>query len=373
MTARRMRIAHVIHSLGAGGAEAVLTELVTPAREAGMDLLVVGLSDAEDDRAAVSLRAVGAPVHELHAGRYDLRAAVAVREVLLREHVDLVHTHLKHADVIGGLAARRAGLPAVSTLHLIEAEPSGWVDRARVRTAVLARNRLFQRVIVLSRAQRDWYGELSRGAPIRLIPNGVRPPRSLEDPTRVRTRLRVRRDEVLAVTVSLMRPEKGHADLLAALRRVGHDVVVALAGDGPLLSDTRAAVAADPVLRRRVRVLGFRDDVDDLLSAADFVVHPSRADALPTALISALAAGRPVVATRVGGIPDIVTRDCGVLVPSGDVAALAAAIDGVAADQARRKQMSTAALARYQAEFSADVWADRLATTYRELLQLPTT
>lgn len=368
MTTSRLRVAHVIHSLGAGGAEAVLAELAEPARSAGVDMMVVALSDAEDDRAAAALRQSGTPVHQLHAARYDLRAVGTLHGILVRESVQVVHTHLKHADVVGGLAARWAGLPAVSSLHVIEDEHADWVHRARVRVAERARRALFRRVLVLSQAQRDWYLTVSPGAAVQRIPNGVRPPVPSADQELIRARLGVQPDDLLAVTVSLMRPEKGHADLLSALRQLGDtDVVVALAGDGPLLGDIRREVDADPVLAERVRVLGYRTDVDDLLAAADVVIHPSHADALPTALISALASGRPVLATRVGGIPDIVTPDCGALVPARDAGALATTLRSLLADPVRRARMGEAAKRRYEAEFSADAWATRLAALYRDI------
>jgi len=364
----RTRVAHIIHSLGAGGAEAVLTELAEPARAAGIDVVVVGLSDAEDDRAAVALQEAGVSVYQLHAGRDDPRSVAAVRRILVREGAQVVHTHLKHADIVGGLAARWAGLPAVSTLHVIEDTPADLLQRARVRAAVQARERLFRRVVVLSRAQRDWYLTVSPGASVELIPNGVGAPRPTVGRDGLREGLGVGPGGTLAVVVSLMRPEKGHADLLDAVRQLGGtDVTVALAGDGPLLGDIREQVVADPALTERVRVLGYRTDVDELLEAADIVVHPSSADALPTALIRALGSGRPVVATRVGGIPDIITEECGVLVPAGDTQALAEAIASLTSDPARRTRMGKAARRRYEAEFSASVWAARLAALYRDI------
>lgn len=365
----RLRVAHVIHSLGSGGAEALLVELAEPAREAGIDVVVVGLSDADDDRTALALRRSGVPVHQLHLRRYDPRAVRQLGRVLTRERVDLVHTHLKHADLVGGLAAHRARLPAVSTLHVIEDSRGTTAHRARVRLAALARQRLFRRVVVLSRAQRDWYARFSPGTPTRLIPNGIRPPTPQAPVTEVRSRLGVAPDELLAVTVSLMRPEKGHDVLLDAVRLMRtRQVVVALAGDGPLLESVRARVRADPELTRRVRVLGFRHDVDDLLAAADLVVHPSLADALPTALISALGAGRPIVATEVGGIPDVTAGGCAVLVPPSDPAALATALDDVVGDLGRRTAMGAAARQRFGEHYAAPVWVARLADLYREVL-----
>ncbi|MFC7621700.1 glycosyltransferase [Microlunatus sp. GCM10028923] len=367
---RPVHVVHIIHSLGAGGAESALVELAGSARRAEVELTVIALSDAVDHHAAVRLREAGVTVHELHAGRYDLRAVGRVTRLLRRLRPDLVHTHLKHADLVGGLAARRLGLPAVSTLHVIEPPPAGWPDRVRIGLAVLARRRLFARVIAVSSAQQDWYRSLTgRADGLVRIPNGVAHP-GPTDPRAVRTELGVRPGELLAVTVSLLRPEKGHALLLDAVRRYAGDppLVFALAGDGELLPELTDRVAADPILRDRVRLLGYRSDVDALLAAADLVIQPSLADALPTAVISALAAGRPVVATAVGGLPDLITPQCGRLVPAGDPDALAAAVAEVVGDPALRRRLGLAARERHRRCFSAVGWAKQLRALYDEVL-----
>ena len=123
-TTRPLKVAHIIHSLGPGGAEHVLVDLAGAASSAALDLLVVALSPVPDAVHAHDLRRLGVPVVELGLGRWDLRA-VPRTVSLLREHgVEIVHTHLKHADLVGSLAAARLGIPAVSTLHLIESAPA---------------------------------------------------------------------------------------------------------------------------------------------------------------------------------------------------------------------------------------------------------
>lgn len=363
---RPLRVAHVIHSLGGGGAEGLLVEIARGAAAAGLEIVVIGLSDAEDDRVAAQLVRAGARVHQLHAGRYDVTAVVRVARLLRRERVDVVHTHLKHADLVGGVAARLVGLASVSTLHVIEAQPTSLAAKLRVRLAVSARSLLAQRVIALSQAQRRWYAALGGARRLIVIPNGVREPLPKRTRDEVRAELDVPDGVPLLLTLSLMRPEKGHEVYLDALADLPADVeyVAALAGDGPLLEAIRARVAAEPALARRVRVLGFRRDADDLLQAADVVVHPSLADALPTALISAIAAGRPVLATQVGGIPDIVQEAAGVLVPPGDSRALKEGIMTVLGDKSAWAEMGVAARAHYESTYTANGWLTALRRTY---------
>ncbi len=371
-----LRVAHVIHSLGPGGAESVLVELAQSAADAGMTLVVIGLSGTRNQRAVPMLQAAGAQVHLLGASRYDPSAVLGTARILHRERVDVVHTHLKHADVVGGLAARLLGLPVVSTLHVIET-PSTLIGRLRVQLAARARGRLAARVIALSTAQRDWYASVAPSAPVVLLPNGVAEPTVTRDRDAVRRSLGVPPDGVLGVTVSLMRPEKGYDVLLEAVRRLPDSLplVLALAGDGPLLDEVRRSVDDDSRLATRVRVLGFREDVPDLLAAADFVVHPSREDALPTALISALAASRVVLASRVGGIPDVTDPSCAVLVPPGDGPALAQALHDLVnflrTEPRGRASMEESARTRYRTQFSAVVWTERLLRVYDEVLSEP--
>jgi glycosyltransferase involved in cell wall biosynthesis len=360
--------------LGAGGAETVLVELAKAAPP-GLRLIVVGLSDARNDdridnRVAAELRELGTTVYELRAARYDPTAAFRLAKILRDERVDVVHTHLKHADIVGGLAAKLAGLPSVSTLHTIDI-PTSKMHRLRVRTAVFARRSLSSTVIALSTAQLRWYHEYAGGhAAVTMIPNGVMEPQPTRDPASIREEIGVPPDALLALCVSLMRPEKGHAELLEAVRLVSPDspVVFALAGDGPLLVNIRSIVQSDVLLRGRVRLLGFRSDVDDLVSACDFVVQPSLEDALPTALISALASGRPIVATNVGGIPDIVGPGCGILVdprPSSLSAAIAEMVDTIRSKPEAVQAIRRVARERYETRFSAETWVRGLREVYQ--------
>lgn len=374
-----LTVAQVIHSLGSGGAEAMLVELAGVARSGGLRLIVIGLSDAQsadgvDNRVVPKLRELGATVYEMHTARYDFSAAFGLAKILRDEHVDIVHTHLKHADVVGGAAARLARIPSVSTLHVIDI-PTTRMHHARVKFGLFARQRLSSNVIALSSAQRAWYDELGGDeSSIVVLPNGIGEPAVEADRVALRAELDVPEGALLAVCVSLMRPEKGHADLVEAVRLLPADLplVVAMAGDGPLLVGIRTMVESDPILRQRIRVLGFRSDVADLIDASDFIVHPSLEDALPTALISALAGAKPIVATKVGGIPDIVGPGCGMLVQSGNPTALSSGIAEMALaamhDSAAFADMRQAARERYESNFSAQVWVKNLRGVYQRAI-----
>jgi glycosyltransferase involved in cell wall biosynthesis len=231
------------------------------------------------------------------------------------------------------------------------------------------------RVIAVSEAQRRWYTEAYSVAVDRVvtIPNGIQPPPPPPDPEdrrALRASLGAPEDAVLALSMSVMRPEKGLDDLLAAAAALPDDspIMIVLAGDGEERPRLEALAVSDRRIARRVRFAGWRDDAAELIHATDLLVHPSHADALPTALILALGAGVPIVATRVGGIPEIVTDDVGVLVPARDPVRLAASINDLAGATVRRQNMSSAARRRFAERYDAAVWARRLVSLYRQVL-----
>jgi glycosyltransferase involved in cell wall biosynthesis len=183
----------------------------------------------------------------------------------------------------------------------------------------------------------------------------------------MRAELGLADEALLLVMLGIMRPGKGHEQLLRALQQLGDPgrPTVALAGDGPLRDELEILARGSST---RTLFLGFVDEVDRLLQAADLMVHPSLFDALPTALLQGLAHGLPIVASAVGGIPEIVGTDTGVLVPPGDIAALAGAITDLALDRPRRRAYGLTARAKFEQEFEVSVWAARLRHLYEEVL-----
>lgn len=368
----RLRVAHIIHSLGPGGAENVLVELAGVVDTADLDLLVIALSPHPRPVHAQALRDLGVEVVELGLGRWDPRAVARTIAVLRAARPDVVHTHLKHADLAGALAGAVLDLPVVSTLHIVEDAPAGALGRYKRSAGLAVRRRTAARTVALSSAQRTWYRQLAgteRGLVV--LPNGVTDP----GPTDAARRGRVRAElglvdgRPLVVSASLMRPEKGHALLLDAVSQLPETSrpLVALAGDGELRQDLETRVAADPRLSDRVVFLGYREDVPALLGAADLVLHTSLADALPTTVMQALAVGVPVVATRVGGIPDIVGADAGLLVPT-EPAAVAAAVHRLLGDPELRARMGLAGRDRFLKSFEAVGWAAQLRSLYDAVL-----
>lgn len=366
-----LRVCHIIHHLAPGGAERLLVELAGAAAAEQLELSVLSIMASDRYPYAANLRAHGVPVADLGGtNRWDPRSVVRGVRFLRDLKPDLLHTHLKHADIVGAVASARLGTPMVSTLHQIENSQTP-IQHIKLRAGAWARMHQARRTIAVSDAQRSWYIGAFPVPPadVVTIRNGVTLP-----PPRVHARRRIRAefglsDEcVVAVMLGVMRPGKGHEQLLRAVRLLGErsSVHVLLAGDGPLRPKLEETARTNG--HHRVSFAGWRSDVSDLLVAADIVVHPTLFDALPTALIEALAAGRPSVASKVGGVPEIVTGGCGILVEPDRPEQLAAALTALAEDGDRRRGLGQRARERYEAEFSAAQWAARLRSLYDEVM-----
>jgi glycosyltransferase involved in cell wall biosynthesis len=328
-------------------------------RRFGIDLDVIALTGDADVHNIARLQASGVRVQVLGLRARDPRGALRLRTALKAARPDVVHSHGRQADALSGMLVPRLGLPRVSTLHLVEDAATGPRRAAQVLVARL-RHRAGGRLLCVSDFQRERYVAAFPWAAgtTSVIYNGVIAPTDRIRPTRpVRS--------VLAL--GLLRPDRGHEYLVDAAALLPADVVIRIAGDGPLRSHLASAISALPAGSASVRMLGFRADIHELLDQTTVLAHPSLADALPTAVIHALASGVPVVATAVGGTPEVLPPGTGVLVPSRDAAALADAIGVLLRDPERQAALAAAGRLHYERTFSAETWVGRLAELYAEM------
>jgi glycosyltransferase involved in cell wall biosynthesis len=372
---RPIRVHALIDTLGVGGAETVLAEFAAVAPLGGIELSVGYLQDDDDGDAATTARRLRqAGVEPRLAGipgHLGPAAFLAVRRQLADLRPQLVHTHLGYADLLGGPAARSLGIPSVATVHA-HAWPGDARERVKHGAMRLARRASATRLLAVSDSAREAYLASGGMRPERVVVvrNGIAGTPQPGTGRAVRAELGIGEDELVVAMISWLRPEKAHdvalaavAELLASIPQLRLVVV----GDGPLRGEVDRAASA---LGDRALVTGYRPDVMALLDAADVLLHPSRHDALPTTVIEALAASTPVVATRVGGIPEIVDDGVtGVLVPAPPSASeLAAALGALLRDPPRRRRLAAAGLARFEQEFTAARWAARMGELYRSVL-----
>lgn len=345
----------VLPALGAAGAA---VRVCGPATTEAL----FGFTAAGADFVPVEVSAGLAPVADVRAGA-ALRRATA--------DVDLVHAHGLRAGLVAA-AARRSGnrdRPLVLTLH--NALPPGGGPVRRLLE--LAERMAIRGADVVLAASGDLAANAWRhGArDVRLAPVSAPPLPAPDRPAaEVRAELGLADGRPLVVAVGRLHPQKGYDVLLDAAARWAPGPcrpLVAIAGDGPLRAELTARIAAEEL---PVALLGRRSDVADLLAAADLVVLPSRWEARSLTAQEALRAGTPLVATRTGGLPELL-GDGAVLVPAGDAAALAEAVTGLLGDPARAR--SLAAAGRRQAATWPDgaATARQLVALYRELLGAP--
>jgi glycosyltransferase involved in cell wall biosynthesis len=373
-----LRVLMVIDSLGPGGAERLLLDYLPRLAEMGVEARVCVLSERHGNPIAHELRRLGVPVDLVPVRRLaDLAGAMRVVRYIRRVQPDLVHTQLQFADTIGAMAARLLSRPVVSTLHTMSDSPSRSREALRVFVAERSLGASADRIIAVSDAARRYY-ERSTALPARKLTtlrNGIDLPAFRAEVAAsegVRDELGIPGDAVVAATVAVLRPQKGVEIMLRALPALlaeRPELVYLVVGDGPDARRLRG-LAAELGVRDHVRFPGSRTDVARLLGACDLLVHPSLEDALPTSLMEAMAAGLPIVAGAVGGVPEMVEEGrTGRLVPPGDVAALTAAVRELLADADLRAAMGREGELLVAECFDLDTQARRLRDLYLDVLR----
>lgn len=302
---------------------------------------------------AEGLRVEALPLARSFSPRAQWRAYQALLALMRAERPDLVHAHMPISGFLARLAARAAGVPRVAyTCHgFLFNQPGPWWRRALALGIEWTGGRLTDLTLTVSEeeaadARRLWIDRRAIA-----VGNGQDPARFHPDPdarARVRAALGVPDTTPVVIIVSRLVRHKGHPELLAAMEAVpGAELWVV--GDR-LPSDHGQeieALFATSVLGPRLRLLGYRRDVPDLLAAADVFALPSHFEGLPMSVIEAMLTGLPVVATDIRGPREqVVPDETGLLVPPMTVVPLAAALQRLCADPALRARMGEAGCAR---------------------------
>jgi glycosyltransferase involved in cell wall biosynthesis len=337
-----------------GGAESLVTPFMRGIDRDRYDVFVCCLTTIGDNVNARDLDVVNLGARNLR----DVRAFRRLLRFIRENRIDLIHAHLAYAATWAALASRLTGVPSVATLHV--APPSRGAARLRDRLMRFALRRWSKRVIAVSDALRRQYGNDR----FLVAHNGIDVDRFAGSREGSRERIArefgIPRDAKIVTTVSVLREGKGVEVLLRAFDQID-DAYLLIIGDGPKREEWQALANND-----RIRWAGFRRDVDALLPGCDLFVLASFEDAFPTVLLEAMAAGLPVVASRVGGIPEITDE---VLVSPGDAGALANAMRELLADDERRRAMGDAARVRARERFSTAAWIARLEDIYSRVLR----
>jgi glycosyltransferase involved in cell wall biosynthesis len=301
-------------------------------------------------------------------GDTDLTLVPRLRRLIRRTRPDIVHLHSRRgADVLGALAARLShpAPPVVLSRRVDNPEPRPWV---RVKY------RLYDKVVTISQGIRRVL--LEEGVPPEKV---VCVPSAVDDQAFAQACDRGWFEQELGVAsgvrtvgvIAQLIERKGHRQLIEALGPVlesHRDVQVLLFGKGPLREQIRAQIAAAG-LEWRVRLVGFHAELPRVLPCLDLVVHPALMEGLGVALLEAAAAGVPLIASRAGGMPEVVRDgENGMLTPPGDINALREALEALLGDPARARAMGRRGREIVAEHFSIDAMVDGNFAVYRSLV-----
>lgn len=361
----RWCIGHVDSERGFSGGEVQVFLLLEGLRQRGHRVVLFcrpgSRSAAEAERRGIEHITV--PM----ANNVDWRGFTHLARAFREFPLDLVHLHTGRANWLGGLAAWRSGIPAVSTRRMDRKIKPNWRNR-------VIYGRFLRRVISISPAVTEC---LRQGGvwleKIDLIPEAVDPARvqPRRTPAEVRAELGASDSDCVLLAMAALVARKGIDVLLMALAMLSAEGLrprLWVAGDGPRGGSLRAQ-AEELGLADQVRFLGERQDSADLLQACDVFVMPSRREGLGVAALEAMAMARPVVCSKVGGLAFSVAHEqTGLQVPADDPEQLAVALARLSRDPELRASLGAAGPARAADVFSVDKMLDAHLALYRRVL-----
>jgi glycosyltransferase involved in cell wall biosynthesis len=314
--------------------------------------------------------------HGVEVLRLDRRSSASLTPwlrlwaLLVRERIDVIHAHMPRANIPGAVLGRLARVP------VIVSQEHSWTSHRSRRRRFLHRNivgRASTVLLALSESNKRNIVESERIQPerIRVLPNAIE---SFSPSNRdIRGELGIPAGAALIGTVGRLTWEKGHADLIEAVGLLAdrcYDVHCMIAGDGPEKARL-CSLIEQRGLAERVHMLGYRRDSRDLISSLDVALLPSRSEGSPLVLLEFMTVGAPIVASSVGGIPEVIEDGAqGLLGPPRDPGSLATLIARVLDDRELAKRLGAAAQERQRSEFDIDVVVRQLEQLYVELVDV---
>lgn len=379
-----MRVLFVINSLGPGGAERSLAEMLAPLADAGICPVVVCF-DRRDEGSEAAVVAQGFDVRFLHARRTVPRVR-ELRQLMHEVEPDIVHTAIFEADVIGRLASARTRAAVVTSLvntsygaerrqdpnvSMVKLEAcrqiDGWTARHLTRHFHAITSAVKEAAVSSLGVPEERITVVERGRdPERL--GHASPARR----RRARHQLGLSDDDEVVLSVGRQEYQKGQVTLLRALARLAPRrprLVLLLAGRRGHASDELARLAGDHPLAKRVHLLGHRDDVPELLAAADLFAFPSLYEGLGGAVIEAMALGLPIVASDLPALREILAPELDAfVVPPGDPEELATAIARCLDDPTLRRVLAARGRQVFEERFTLDRSVEGMVALYRQVL-----
>ena len=389
----KIKTIHIITRLDKGGsAENTLLTVMGLDREIYDVVLVHGLSIesnmAEDEFRAVEkslmdvekegVRVITIPslVRRIHLF-YDLRAFFALIKILRNERPDIVHTHTSKAGILGRWAAFFVRVPVI--IHTPHGHVFwGYFGKLKTRIFILLEKisaLVTDRLVMLTEQEKidHLHFHIAPENKFSVVHSGINLDEfsnTSVDPAAMKRRLGIPEDNLIVGTVGRLTSIKGHRYLIEAARKIAGsrpDTTFVILGDGELLDELKNMVTRSDI-EENIKFLGWRSDVAEVMSTFDIFALPSLNEGMGRVLVEAMALGRPIVASNIGGIPDLVV-DCenGYLVPVGDVETLAARIKKLLDDPEKREEMGECGK-KIAIDYSANAMVEKIDRVYRKLV-----
>lgn len=390
----KIKVIHIITRLDMGGsAENTLLTAGGLDKQIYDVLLVKGLSNesgmAEDEaveveksireaeRERVRILTVPGLVRRISPS-YDFKTFFALIKILRYERPHIVHTHTSKAGILGRWAAYFCRVPII--IHT----PHGhvfWGYFGRLKTAfyiILEKITAFitDKIIALTEQEKNdhLHSRIASGDKFSVVHSGIKLDRFSNlsvDPAAMRRKLGISEGDLVVGTTGRLTPVKGHRHLIEAAGNILNarpNTTFVFLGDGEL-SDELKNMASRLGMKEKVKFLGWRPDVAEVMSAFDLFVLPSLNEGMGRVLVEAMALGKPIVASDVGGVPDLVVHGKnGCLVPPGDAQRLSAAISDLIEHPERRRKMGENGKKR-AIDYSADAMVQKIDQLYQAMLQ----
>lgn len=374
----KTKIIWIIDGLGPGGAEQLMTIILKFFDSHRFEMRVCALQDRGSNLITNKLEELGIPVDFVLVKH--LRDPFNIFRILkyLRKHKPrIIHTQLEFSDTLGNIAAKLLGIPSVSTVHTIEnpTRTSRTFWRNQIRWFVL-RN-FCTRIIAVSDKTRAYYIQYANLPNNKIITlyNGI--DLSAFQPQKRRAKREARKNldlpdtSIIVCTVAVLREQKGIQYMIEALPAILEqcpNVFYLIIGDGAYGQQLKSLASGHDV-GKQVIFAGYRTDIPELLSISDLFVLPTLGDALPTVLIEAMAARIPIVASNVGGVPEIIVdKVTGLLVPPANSSKLADACLQILHNEALANHLVLNAYEATQQKFNVLSQVKNLSNLYEQML-----
>lgn len=374
-----LRVCHMIDSLNWGGAQKLLVQLVSCLQNRGVFNAVVNLdsdpgSGSQKPAPFTSqLEDMSVEVNAYNAARLsNISRIINLVKTIKRGEFDLIHTSLQYANILGTAAGRLAGVPVICTIHSTGVDAHHYHPQ-RERLENLCLRFGAARVIAIGPAVAEANRSRLDNRPVDIIPNAVTvlPGISSHHRRKIRMDLMGDPERPLVISVGRLASPKGYDDLIDQFAAVHHerpDAFLVIVGEGSLHAELNTRINTLH-LQNDILLTGARDDVPDLLRAADLYVCSSQREGLSVALLEAMAAALPVISTSVGDNSQLLETNpgqlpVGILVTPGQPGALKNAILSLLDDPAEAARMGVAARQRVINRYNVAQWCDQIVKLY---------